>query len=52
MKMSFVGMMFAANPTLWETSVLLNETIIVGDTPTYYGNGGNDCISRIESEFY
>lgn len=39
MKMSFVGMMFAQDDTV-ETSVLLNETIIVGDTPTYYGNGG------------
>ena len=39
MKMSFVGMMFAQYDTV-ETSVLLNETIIVGDTPTYYGNGG------------
>lgn len=36
MKMSFVGMMFAQSDTV-ETSVLLNETIIVGDTPTYYG---------------
>ena len=32
-------MMFAQADTV-ETSVLLNETIIVGDTPTYYGNGG------------
>ncbi len=39
MKMSFVGMMFAQADTV-KTSVLLNETIIVGDTPTYYGNGG------------
>ena len=39
MKMSFVGMMFAQSDTV-ETSVLLNETIIVGDTPTYYGNSG------------
>ena len=39
MKMSFVGMMFAQADTV-ETSVLLNETIIVGDTPTYYVNGG------------
>ena len=39
MKMSFVGMMFAQSDTV-ETSVLLNETIIVGDTPTYYVNGG------------
>ena len=39
MRMSFVGMMFAQSDTV-ETSVLLNETIIVGDTPTYYGNGG------------
>lgn len=39
MKMSFVGMMFAQSDTV-ETSVLLNETIIVGDTPTYYGNDG------------
>lgn len=39
MKMSFVGMMFAQSDTV-ETSVPLNETIIVGDTPTYYGNGG------------
>lgn len=39
MKMSFVGMMFAQADTV-ETSVLFNETIIVGDTPTYYGNGG------------
>ena len=39
MKMSFVGMMFAQSDTV-ETSVLLNETINVGDTPTYYGNGG------------
>lgn len=39
MKMSFVGMMFAQSNTV-ETSVLLNETIIVGDTPTYYGNVG------------
>ncbi|HBZ13473.1 MAG TPA: sporulation protein YunB [Clostridiales bacterium] len=39
MKMSFVGMMFAQADTV-ETSVLLNETIIVGDTPTYYGNVG------------
>lgn len=39
MKMSFVGMMFAQSDTV-EASVLLNETIIVGDTPTYYGNGG------------
>ena len=39
MKMSFVGMMFAQSDTV-ETSVLLNETIIVGDIPTYYGNGG------------
>ena len=39
MKMSFVGMMFAQSDTV-ETSVLLNETIIVGDTQTYYGNGG------------
>ena len=39
MKMSFVGMMFAQSDTV-ETSVLLNETIIVGDTLTYYGNGG------------
>ena len=39
MKMSFVGMMFAQSDTV-ETSVLLNETIIVGDTPTDYGNGG------------
>ena len=39
MKMSFVGMTFAQSDTV-ETSVLLNETIIVGDTPTYYGNGG------------
>ena len=39
MKTSFVGMMFAQSDTV-ETSVLLNETIIVGDTPTYYGNGG------------
>ena len=39
MKMSFVGMMFAQSDTV-ETSVLLNETIIVGDAPTYYGNGG------------
>lgn len=39
MKMSFVGMMFAQSDTV-ETSVLLNETIIVVDTPTYYGNGG------------
>lgn len=39
MKMSFVGMMFAQSDTV-ETSVLLNETIIAGDTPTYYGNGG------------
>ena len=39
MKMSFVGMMFAQSDTV-ETSVLLNEKIIVGDTPTYYGNGG------------
>lgn len=39
MKMSFVGMMFAQSDTV-ETSVLLNEMIIVGDTPTYYGNGG------------
>ena len=39
MKMSFVGMMFAQADTV-ETSVLLNETIIVGDTPTFYGNGG------------
>ena len=39
MKMSFVGMMFAQSDTA-ETSVLLNETIIVGDTPTYYGNVG------------
>lgn len=39
MKMSFVGMMFAQSDTV-ETSVLLNETIVVGDTPTYYGNGG------------
>ena len=39
MKLSFVGMMFAQSDTV-ETSVLLNETIIVGDTPTYYGNGG------------
>ncbi len=39
MKMSFVGMMFAQADTV-ETSVLLNETIIVGDTPIYYGNGG------------
>ena len=27
-------------PMQTKTSVLLNETIIVGDTPTYYGNGG------------
>ena len=39
MKMSFVGLMFAQSDTV-ETSVLLNETIIVGDTPTYYGNVG------------
>lgn len=39
MKMSFVGILFAQADTV-ETSVLLNETIIVGDTPTYYGNGG------------
>lgn len=39
MKMSFMGILFAQNDTI-ETSVLLNETIIVGDTPTYYGNGG------------
>ena len=39
MRMSFVGMMFAQADTV-ETSVLLNETIIVGDTPTYYGNVG------------
>lgn len=39
MQISFVGMMFAQADTV-ETSVLLNETIIVGDTPTYYGNGG------------
>lgn len=32
MKMSFVGMRFAQADTV-ETSVLLNETIIVGDTP-------------------
>ena len=39
MKMSFVGGGLAQSDTV-ETSVLLNETIIVGDTPTYYGNGG------------
>ena len=39
MKMSFVGILFAQADTV-ETSVLLNETIIVGDTPTYYGSGG------------
>lgn len=39
MNMSFMGILFAQTDTI-ETSVLLNETIIVGDTPTYYGNGG------------
>lgn len=50
MKMSFVGMMFAQSDTV-ETSVLLNETIIVGDTPTYYGNGGMTAQSS-RKEFY
>ena len=35
MKMSFVGMMFAQYETV-ETSVLLNDTIIVGYTQNYY----------------
>lgn len=39
MKMSFMGILFVQDDTI-ETSVLLNETIIVGDTPTYYGNDG------------
>lgn len=50
MKMSFVGMMFAQSDTV-ETSVLLNETIIVGDTPNLLRKWWNDCISRIERNF-
>lgn len=37
-EMSFVGMTFAQTETV-STSALLSETVIVGDTPQYYGNG-------------
>ena len=37
-EMSFVGVAFAQSETV-NTSALLSETIIVGDTPQYYGNG-------------
>lgn len=38
-EMSFVGMTFAQKETI-KTSALLSETVIVGDTPQYYGSGG------------
>ncbi|MCC8161244.1 MAG: sporulation protein YunB [Oscillospiraceae bacterium] len=37
-EMSFIGIAFAKTETV-NTSALLIETIIVGDTPEYYGNG-------------
>lgn len=37
-EMSFVGVAFAQSETI-NTSALVSETIIVGDTPQYYGNG-------------
>lgn len=38
-EMSFIGFAFAENETV-KTSALLSETIIVGDTPQYYGSTG------------
>lgn len=37
-EMSFVGFAFAKSETV-KTTALLTETIIVGDTPQYYGSG-------------
>ncbi|MCD8180292.1 MAG: sporulation protein YunB [Firmicutes bacterium] len=37
-EMSFIGLAFAKTETV-HTTALLTETIIVGDTPEYYGNG-------------
>lgn len=37
-KMSLIGVAFVHNETV-NTSALLSETVIVGDTPQYYGNG-------------
>lgn len=37
-QMSFVGLTFAKDETI-QISTLLTETIIVGDTPNYYGSG-------------
>lgn len=36
--MSFIGLLFSESETV-NTSALLSETVIVGDTPTYYGSG-------------
>lgn len=38
MDMSFVGFVFAQKETI-TTTALIFETVIVGDTPLYYGNG-------------
>lgn len=37
-QMSFIGLTFAENETI-KTSALITETVIVGETPTYYGSG-------------
>ncbi|MCH5211034.1 MAG: sporulation protein YunB [Oscillospiraceae bacterium] len=39
LEMSFVGLTFSENETI-TTSALLSETVIVGDTPEYYGGSG------------
>ena len=38
MQMSFVGFAFSENETI-TSKALIFETVIVGDTPQYYGNG-------------
>lgn len=37
-QVSFIGLTFAENETI-KTSALITETVIVGETPTYYGSG-------------
>lgn len=39
LQMSYVGILCSKSEEI-HTSILVNETIIVGDTPNYYGNGG------------
>ena len=39
LEMSFVGLTFSENENI-TTSALLSETVIVGDTPEYYGGSG------------